>query len=107
MVKPPLTPRAPFKDLPFSPASGRGVLAADRDGLGIATILARKGQLNALTTRVRERFGIDLPRGPYRVAAGDVAFAGIAPESWLVTSEIDSYRFAASLKEGLGTVAAV
>lgn len=107
MSKPPLTPRVPFTGLPFSSASGRGVLAIDRDGLGIATIVARRGQLSALTNRVRERFGIELPRGPYRVAAGDVAFAGIAPESWLVTSEIDSHRFAASLTEGLGAVAAV
>jgi sarcosine oxidase subunit gamma len=107
MVKPPLTPRPPFTGLPFSSASGRGVLAADRDGLGIATILVRKGQLNALSSRVRERFGIELPRGPYRVAAGDVAFAGVAPGSWLVTSEMDSHRFAASLQEGLGAVAAV
>jgi sarcosine oxidase subunit gamma len=107
MSEPSLTPRAPFTGLPFSSASGRGVLAMDRDGLGIATILARKGQLNALTNQVRERFGVELPRGPYRVAAGDVAFAGIAPESWLVTSEIDSHRFAASLKEGLGAMAAV
>jgi sarcosine oxidase subunit gamma len=107
MNKPPLIPRAPFTGLPFSSASGRGVLAADRDGLGIATILVRKGQLNALSSRVRERFGIELPSGPYRVAAGDVAFAGVAPGSWLVTSEIDSHRFAASLKEGLGAVAAV
>ncbi len=107
MSQSPLTPRAPFKDLPFASASGRGVLATDRDGLGIATILARKAQLNALTSRVRERFGVELPRGPYRVSAGDVAFAGVAPESWLVTSEIDSHRFAASLKEGLDAVAAV
>jgi methylglutamate dehydrogenase subunit D len=107
MSPPPLTPRAPFLGLPFSSAGGRGVLAVDRDGLGIAAVLARKGHLGALTARVRERFGIELPRGPQRVTAGDVAFAGVGPESWLVTSEIDTHRFAASLTEGLTAVAAV
>jgi heterotetrameric sarcosine oxidase gamma subunit len=103
----PLTPRAPFQGLPFPSAGGRGVLASDRDGLGIATVLARRGPLGPLAARVREQFGIELPSGPQRVTAGDVAFAGIGPESWLVTSEIDSHGFAASVKEALSAVAAV
>jgi heterotetrameric sarcosine oxidase gamma subunit len=107
MTQPPLTPRAPFMSLAFSPAGGRGVLVLDRDGLGIATVLSRKNSSGALAARVREQFGIELPHGPQRVTAGDVAFAGIGPETWLATSEMDGHRFAASLKEGLSPVAAV
>jgi sarcosine oxidase subunit gamma len=102
-----LTPRAPVTDLAFSSAPYRGVLVADRDGLGIATVLVRKAQLGALTQRVRERFGIELPRGPHRIAADDVAFAGIGPEVWLATSEERGDAFALSLKEAVGDAASV
>jgi methylglutamate dehydrogenase subunit D len=102
-----LTARAPFMDLPFASASLRGVLVADRDGRGLATVHARKGQIGALTERVRERFGIELPRGPHRRASGDVAFAGTAPGAWLAMSEARGKGFTLSLKEAIGAVAAV
>ena len=102
-----LAPRAPFTSLPFSSAPRRGVLFADRDGLGVATVLVRKGQIGALTQRVRERFGIELPRGPRRSASGDVAFAGTAPDAWLATGEAGGNSFAAFLKEAIGDMASV
>jgi heterotetrameric sarcosine oxidase gamma subunit len=102
-----LTARAPFSELAFSSAACRGVLVADRDGLGLATVLVRKGQVTALTQRVRERFGIELPRGPHRIAAGGVALAGTGPEAWLATSEEGSNAFALTLKEAIGDVASV
>jgi sarcosine oxidase subunit gamma len=102
-----LTARAPFADLPFASAPLCGVLVADRDGRELATVHARKGQIGALTERVREHFGIELPRGPHRRASGDVAFAGTAPEAWLATSEASGKGFALSLKEAIGAVASV
>jgi sarcosine oxidase subunit gamma len=102
-----LTSRAPFTGLALACAPGNGVLAADRDGLALASVLVRKGAVTALTARVRERFGIELPRGPQRVAAGGVAFAGTGPETWLATSETGGDGFASTLKEAIGDAASV
>lgn len=102
-----LTARAPFTDLSFACAPRRGVLVADRDGLALASVLVRRGRLAALTQRVRERFGIELPRGPQRSASGAVAFAATGPAAWLATSEDGGNAFAASLNEAIGDVASV
>jgi sarcosine oxidase subunit gamma len=102
-----LTAAAPFTDLAFSCAAGRGVVVADRDGMGLATVLVRKGQLALLRQRVRERFGIELPHGPQRSARGAVAFAATGPAAWLATCEEHGNSFALSLKEAVGNAASV
>jgi heterotetrameric sarcosine oxidase gamma subunit len=102
-----LTARAPFTDLPIVSASQSGVVVVDRDGRGLAAVHARRGQIGALTERIRERFGIELPRGPQRRAAGDVAFVGTAPRAWLATSEASGESFALTLKEAIGAVASI
>jgi methylglutamate dehydrogenase subunit D len=83
----PFTSRSAFSGLAASSGAGRGIIAIDRDGLGIATVIASRGRVAALTQRVRERFGIVLPHGSYRAAAGGVAFAGTGPETLLATQE--------------------
>jgi|HubBroStandDraft_4_1064222.scaffolds.fasta_scaffold144877_2 heterotetrameric sarcosine oxidase gamma subunit len=102
-----LASRAALNDLAFASAAGRGVVVAERDGLGVASVLARKGQLAPLAERIRKHFGIELPRGPRRIASGAVAFAGIAPEAWLATSEAAGNAFASFLKQVIGDVASV
>jgi heterotetrameric sarcosine oxidase gamma subunit len=102
-----LTARAPFADLAFSSAPGQGVCVVDRDALGIATVLVRKGQLTTLAQRVRERYGVELPRGPRRIAAGAMAFACTGPEAWLAINDACTQGFAATLKEALGDAASV
>jgi len=102
-----LTAHSPFAGLSFSSAPYRGVRVAPRDGLAIATLLVRKGGLAALTQRLREHFGIELPQGPRRAAAGAVAFAGIGPHAWLATSEQHGHGFARLLKEAVGDAASV
>lgn len=102
-----LAPRAALNDLAFQSGPGRGVLVAERDGLGIASVLVRKGQLEPLAEHIRKHFGIELPRGPRRIASGAAAFAGIAPEAWLATSEAGGNAFASFLKQAIGDVAAV
>jgi sarcosine oxidase subunit gamma len=82
------------------------VVVTDRDGLGLATVLARKGKTAALAERVRQRFAIDLPRGPKRVANGAVTFAGTGPEAWLATAERGD-GFTAALRDALGDLASV
>jgi heterotetrameric sarcosine oxidase gamma subunit len=103
----PFTSRSAFSGLAASSSAGRGVIANERDGLGIATVIVGRGQVAALTQRVRERFGIVLPHGPYRAAAGGVAFAGTGPETWLGTQEQGGNKFAASLKVEIGSTASV
>ena len=57
--------------------------------------------------RLRASFGIDLPRGPRRAAAGTVAFIGTGPGSWLALNEVDGNAFAVSLKDAVGDAASV
>jgi len=102
-----LIARAPFMDVLAVSGNGRGVIASDRDGLGLATVIVRRGQLEVLSQRIRERFGIDLPRGNFRKEAQHIAFAGLGPETWLATSEMGGNDFSASLREEIGAFASI
>jgi methylglutamate dehydrogenase subunit D len=63
-----------------------GVTIEERQGLGIATVAARKGQAEALTAAVREAYGVDLPNGS-NVARGEtVSFIGYGTGQWLAVS---------------------
>jgi methylglutamate dehydrogenase subunit D len=75
----------------------------DRHGLGIATVLAARAQIPALSRRLHEHFGIELPLGPRRVAAGEIAFAATGPGAWLVTHETDGKALASAI-EGLAAM---
>ena len=101
-----LAPRTPF---PAPPAEilGRGMSVCDRTGLGLASVLARKNLAAALARRVREHFGLELPEGAERSAAGSIALAGTGPGAWLASCEDGHRSFAASLSEIIGDVAAV
>lgn len=102
-----LIPRAAFSGPPAVSFEGRGVIVRDRDGLGLATILVRKGKHEALAQRVRERFDIELPPGPHRATSGDTALMGTGPGTWLATREHGGNAFAASLAETIGDLASV
>jgi sarcosine oxidase subunit gamma len=82
-------------------------IAIDRDGLGLATVQVRKGQLRALRDRVRHQFGLELPLGPRRSAAQEVAFIGVGPSTWLAISESGGNGFASSLRRLLDVLASV
>ena len=102
-----LLPRAPFANLPVKSGTGHGVIALDRDGLGLATVHVRQGRNAALAERVRECFGTELPQGPRRIAVGGLAFAGIGPQAWLAAREQGGNAFAESLKAAIGDLASV
>lgn len=106
MVETTLVPRSAFAGL-VATAAGNGVTVSARDGLGIATVLVRDDRASALAARLKERFGIDLPRGPKRAASGTVAFAATAPATWLAVSEDGGNGFATSLQETVGDLASV
>ena len=102
MNVPPLCPVSPFAGLPATTGGADGLIATERDGLGIACLTARNGQTAALERLFHARFGIDLPGGPRRVCGHGVAAAGIAPESWLITCEDAADACAQSLRSALG-----
>jgi methylglutamate dehydrogenase subunit D len=83
------------------------VVATPRESLAVARLAARKGQFATLARRVRERFGIELPQGPRRREAQELALVGIGVETWLATADTDSNGFAASLRQTLDDVATV
>jgi hypothetical protein len=85
------------------PTISPAVVATSRDTLAIARIAARKGRAADLTNTVRGRFGIELPNGPKRVQANELAFIGVGVATWLALSECESADngldgFAASLR---------
>jgi hypothetical protein len=49
-----LTSLCPFAELPL-PIVGRGVIVHERTGLGIATLMARKGKIDALAASIKEQ----------------------------------------------------
>jgi hypothetical protein len=51
-----LAPRPAFPDLPGLRATSVGVIARERESLGLATVLVRQGRAAALAQRVRERW---------------------------------------------------
>jgi sarcosine oxidase subunit gamma len=101
--------RSPFKDLdaPSCGSGAPGVIAQDRDGLGLATIVLRRGQRETVAQRVRKHCGIELPRGTVRASRREVAFLGLGPDSWLASKELGGNDFAVSLGAALGPVASV
>jgi methylglutamate dehydrogenase subunit D len=102
-----LVPRAPFLGLAISAGTGTGIVATDRDGLGLATVAVRNGHGPALSRHVKERFGLLLPDRPLRAAAGGIAFAGTGPGVWLATQESGGNEFADVLEKEIGVMAAV
>lgn len=88
-------------------ANSHGVIVHDRDGLGISTVLVRKAKHEALAQRLREHFSIELPQGPQRTTAGDLALAGTGPGAWLAMHERSGNALAVHLRETIGDLASI
>jgi len=84
-----LLARGAFADqLATLPAACPGaILLAERNGLGIATIMLRSGHHAALAQRIEAMFGLTLPEGPRRSAAGAMSMIGTGPRTWLLMRE--------------------
>lgn len=102
-----IIPRSPFAALPVPHTVGEAVVVRDRDGLGVASVFARRGQRDALTAYVRETWGIELPLGPERRGAGDLAFLGTGPGRWLAIQEAGGNAFVTSLAAAVGSWASI
>lgn len=83
------------------------VKLVEREGLGIAAVLVRKGQDAALAARLRQRFGVALVDGPHRAVAGDFALLGTGPGAWFAVQERGGNALAASLRTELAGLASV
>jgi sarcosine oxidase subunit gamma len=85
-----------------------GVTIAERVGLGLATVAARKGEARALQDRVREAYGVDLPQGSRVVEGREVSFVGYGPGQWLAISEaLANEALARDLAERLKGLASI
>lgn len=87
-----LLPRSPLEGVLTPGRHGReagppGVTVTERVGLGMASVVARRGQADALAASVRDAFGLDLPTTPRRAVGRDVAFVWSGPDQWLAVAE--------------------
>src|SRR5262245_33662586 len=85
-----------------------GVTIAERSGVTLCSVLARKGAELRLAERVRQRFGIELPREPRHTATAPVAFAWAGPSEWLaIAQQTDGRSFELQLRSSLDDVACI
>jgi sarcosine oxidase subunit gamma len=102
-----LITRTALGPLLIQTAAGRGVNIVEREGLGLASLYARKGRGAALIQRIHESFQIELPQKPHRAFAGDVALAGTGPGAWLAIHNDAGNDFVVSLRKQLRDLASV
>jgi methylglutamate dehydrogenase subunit D len=82
------------------PATGRhgrsdgpaGLVVRERVDLSLASVIARKGEVDALRSLAKRAYGLDLPLAPRRVStlladARHMAFAWAGPAQWLATRD--------------------
>lgn len=105
-----LVARGAFVDqLATLAASDKAAIAlAERSRFGIATIMVRAGRGAALAERIRALFGLAMPEGPARTAAGAVSMIGTGPGTWLLTQDGAAPDWASGVArdlEGLASVA--
>ncbi len=76
----------------------------ERTGLGIATIMHRRG---ASAAAVSAAIGCALPQGPRRTAEGRLSIIGTGPGTWLATMEETASDWAETLQARLAGLASV
>jgi heterotetrameric sarcosine oxidase gamma subunit len=88
--------------------TGGGVVAAERTGLDIATVMARKGKAVELTAAMKQNFGLVVTDGPRWISAQGMTVLGIGPGKWLAVREREGNGdFVAQLSKGLEGLASV
>lgn len=60
-----------------------GVTLTELVGLSLAAVVARGGQISALSAAVEREFGATLPMRPGRTAQNSIAFVWSSPDQWL------------------------
>ena len=80
----------------------------ERVDVGLATVMARKGQAAALRDAVQAAYGLALPDSSRHVAGPQVGFIGTGPGQWLAVSErLPNGELAADLSGKLHGLASI
>jgi methylglutamate dehydrogenase subunit D len=82
-------------------AAEPGLVISERRDLGMASIMARKGQTTALSAAAEAAFGAALPQTPRRVEGNGIAFVWAGPERWLALAHHRSSEDLARLLSGV------
>lgn len=88
--------------------AGNGVMAVERIGLAIATVIARRNKSIELGVAIERHFGIALPIGAKWVASNGIMFLGTGSGKWLAIGETQTTDFLTRLEtllQGLASVA--
>ena len=102
-----LKPQGAFANL-RPVGTGGGVVAAEHTGLGIATVMARKGKASELAAAIKENFGLVPPDGPQWVSAQGTTLLGVGRHKWLaIRGSEENGDFVAQLSAGLEGLASV
>jgi sarcosine oxidase subunit gamma len=89
-------------------AGPAGILLSLRSDFALASVIARKGQADALAQRVRSAFALDLPRTPRRAQHGAVSFIWAGPGQWLAAKDnAAGHAFEAELRDAFAGLASV
>ncbi len=85
-----------------------GVLVTELTGGALASLIARRGRLDALRAAIREHYAVELPLTPRVVQAEGASFMWAGPERWLVTAPARlPHELVASLRARTDGIAAV
>ena len=85
-----------------------GVLVTELTGGALASLIARRGRLDALRAVIRERYAAELPLTPRVVQAEGATFMWAGPERWLVAAPArPPHDLIASLRARTDSIAAV
>lgn len=85
-----------------------GVTISQRTGVGLCSVVARKGAEREVALRVGQSFGIELPRSPRYIAAASNAVCWAGPSQWLFMREdVDTESLVPHLRLVLAGVASV
>ena len=85
-----------------------GVTLAGRPRVSLASVMARKGQHDAVSQNVRAAFGLSLPASPMCVTDGSTAFVWAGPGHWLAVADYDDpLTFEARLRTHLQDSASI
>ncbi|GJD52800.1 hypothetical protein OPKNFCMD_5567 [Methylobacterium crusticola] len=101
-----LRPVPAFGGLAASSPDGR-LVVREREGLGLATVTARRGRGGDLAEVLRASRGLVLRPGPTVSRAGDLALVGTGPETWFAVGAGGGWRFSRALAATLAGLAAV
>lgn len=108
-----LQARSPLAGILASGAYGKttetpGVAIEERTGFGLASILARNGQRDALADLFRDSFGVDLPVEPKVAGDANMTVVWAGPEQWLaIAAEVTPGGIETELRGIVGATASI